>query len=71
MPFGLVNAPVTFHKADGSCPVGPCQDICQIYLDDVLVGGKTLQEHNQKLAKVLDWIRGAVVKLKPKKYRFA
>jgi len=43
------------------------RDICQIYLEDVVVVGKTLQEHNQNLAEVLNRIQGAELKLKPKK----
>lgn len=45
--------------------------MCQIYLDNVLVVGKTLQDHNQNLTKVLNWIREAGLKLKPKKCLFA
>jgi len=40
---------------------------CLVYLDDVLIVGRTLEEHNQNLCKVLDKIRSAGLRLKPKK----
>ena len=42
-----------------------------VYLDDVLVVGSTLEEHNRKLATVFQRIRDAGLRLKPKKCRFA
>ena len=42
-----------------------------MYLDDVLVFGKMLEEHNQNLREVLDWIRRAGLRLKPKKCSIA
>ena len=41
------------------------------YLDDMLVIGKTLDKHNENLAKVFARIREAGLKLKPKKCRFS
>ena len=40
MPFGLVNAPATFQRLTELVLTGLTRDICQIYLDDVLVVGK-------------------------------
>ena len=42
-----------------------------VYLDDVLVVGSTLEEHNRKLATVFQRIRDAGLRLKPKKCQFA
>ena len=42
-----------------------------MYLDDVLVFGKTLCEHNTNLQRVLDRITEAGLKLKPRKCHFA
>ena len=38
-----------------------------MYLDDVIVFGKTLEEHNRHLSLVLKRIRAAGLKLKPNK----
>jgi hypothetical protein len=50
---------------------GLARDKCHIYMDDVLVFGKTMQEHNQNLVSVLTRIRRAELRLKPKKCKFA
>ena len=56
MPFGLVNAPATFQRLMEAVLSGIVRDGCHVYLDDVLVLGKTLQEHNKNLKKVLNRI---------------
>ena len=71
MPFGLVNAPATFQRLMEIVLAGLAREGCLVYLDDVLVVGKTLEEHNRNLAKVLDRIREAGLRLKPKKCHFA
>ena len=57
MPFGLVNAPATFQRLMEIVLTGLARDGCHVYLDDVLVYGKTLEEHNANLASVLTRIR--------------
>ena len=42
-------------------------DICLIYLDDILTFGKSFDEAVENLEKVLDRLRTAGLKLKPKK----
>ena len=71
MPFGLVNAPATFQRLMEAVLAGLARDGVLVYLDDVLVVGSTLEEHNQKLATVFQRIRDAGLRLKPKKCRFA
>ena len=41
-------------------------DICLAYLDDLVVFGRTFEEHPQRLQIVLSWIRDANLKLNPK-----
>ena len=65
MPFGLVNAPATFQRLMELVLAGLARN-----LDDVLVFGKTLEEHIQNLTSVLTRIRRAGLKLKPKKCMF-
>jgi hypothetical protein len=50
---------------------GLARNSCHVYLDDVLVFGRTLEEHNSNLAKVFTGIREAGLKLKPRKCNFA
>lgn len=71
MPFGLVNAPATFQQLMELVLSGLARDKCHVYLDDVLVFGKTVEEHNRNLTSVLAQIRKAGLKLKPKKCKFA
>jgi hypothetical protein len=71
MPFGLVNAPATFQRLMELVLSGLACNSCLVYLDDVLVVGATLQEHNKNLEEVLERIRQAGLRLKPKKCKFA
>ena len=50
---------------------GLARDKCHVYLDDVLVFGRSREEHNRNLASVLTRILGARLRLKPKKCKFA
>ena len=71
MPFGLVNAPATFQCLMEIALAGLTQDCCLTYLDDVLVTGRSIEEHNQYLVKVLDRLRDAGLRLKPTKCKLA
>ncbi|UYV75731.1 hypothetical protein LAZ67_13001161 [Cordylochernes scorpioides] len=44
---------------------------CMVYLDDVIVYGRDIREHNVRLTNVLECFRGAGLSLKPSKCRFA
>ena len=71
MPFGLVNAPATFQRLMEVVLSGLVRRVCVVYLDDVLVFGRTVAEHNANLTQVLERLRRAGLRLKPKKCRFA
>ena len=43
MPFGLCNAPATFEKLMETVLAGFNWKICLIYLDDIIVIGKTFE----------------------------
>ena len=45
MPFGLTNAPATFQRLMESCLGDLHLQYCIIYLDDILVSSKMLDEH--------------------------
>lgn len=67
MPFGLTNAPATFQRVMELAMRGLQWTSCLIYLDDVIIFGRTFQEHTARLRKVLERIRQANLKLKPRK----
>ena len=67
MPFGLCNAPATFERLMESVPRGLTYDACLVYLDDVIVIGRTFQEQLDNLRKVFQRLREAHLKLNPAK----
>ena len=57
LPFGLTNAPATFMRLMNDI-FRPLLDVCVVvYLDDILVYSKTLQEHVGHVRKVLQILR--------------
>jgi hypothetical protein len=67
MPFGLANAPATFERLMENVLAGLQWDIRLIYLDDIIVMGKTFEEMIGNLRKVFQKLKGAGLKFKPKK----
>ena len=45
MPFGLTNVPATFQRLMQSCLGNLHLQYCIIYLGDIIVSSKTLEEH--------------------------
>ena len=70
MPFGLCGAPQSFQRVMASILRDQNWKHCVIYLDDILVHGRTLKEHNQRLRSVLMCLSKAGVKLSPSKCSF-
>ena len=71
MPFGLTNAPATFQRLMEDVLHGLIGSCCLVYIDDIIVMGKTYAEHVQNLRKVLERLKQAQLKLKLKKCPFA
>ena len=59
MPFGLCNAPATFQRLMEAVLVGLAREKCIVYLDDILVMGRTFEEHLDNLAQVLSRLKQA------------
>ncbi|GBG77614.1 hypothetical protein CBR_g24060 [Chara braunii] len=57
MPFGLTNAPVTFQRAMNDIFTDIPEQYVLVYLDDILVYSRTLEEHLRHLRDVLDRLR--------------
>jgi len=70
MPFGLCNAPSTFQRLMELVLAGFRWEICLAYLDDVVVFGRTWEEHLERLRLVLTRLQVAHLKLHPKKCQF-
>lgn len=70
LPFGLTNAPATFmhlmHQA-----LRPLLDECAlVFLDDILIYSRTLEEHERHVRQVLDILRSEQLFAKESKCEF-
>ena len=70
MPFGLCNAPATFQRLMDCVLAGLHWQSCLVYLDDVIILGRSFSEHLHNLRDVFDRFREAGLKLKPSKCTF-
>ncbi|GBG86205.1 hypothetical protein CBR_g41109 [Chara braunii] len=71
MPFGLTNAPATFQAAMTTEFRDMLDRFVLIYLDDILVYSRTLDEHIVHLRVVLDRLRTTKYKVNRAKCEFA
>ena len=67
MPFGLCNAPATFQRLMDSVLAGLHWKTCLVYIDDIIVVGKSFDDHLCNLQVVLERLRQAGLKLHPSK----
>ncbi|GBM75402.1 Transposon Ty3-I Gag-Pol polyprotein, partial [Araneus ventricosus] len=70
MPFGLCNAPATFERLMETVLRGLSSEAFLVYLDDIIIVGRTFEEHLNNLRKVFQRLQKANLKLSPKKCRF-
>lgn len=63
MPFGLKNAPATFQQLMNTILAGLQGIKCLVYLDDIVIYGTSLEDHNRRLIEVLERIRANNLKL--------
>ncbi|XP_025016786.1 uncharacterized protein LOC112538932 [Tetranychus urticae] len=70
MPFGLCNAPATFQRLMNCCLSGLKYSCCLVYIDDIIVFSKTIEEHFVRLKAVFNRLRAAGLTLKPDKCFF-
>ena len=75
MPFGLTNAPAVFQRLMQQVltNLNPAagSDWVVVYIDDVLVFSRTLEEHLDHLQRVITRLQEVGLKLKPAKCHFA
>ena len=67
LPFGLTTAPASFERLMELVLCGLHWEICLVYLDDVVVFGRTYKEHMARLDTVMTRLSSAGLKLKPRK----
>ena len=68
MPFGLVNAPATFHRLMESVLQGIPN--CLVYIDDILIYTTNKESHQVILKQVLDRLLKYKLYIKPEKCEF-
>ena len=65
LPFGVSSAPGIFQRTMEQLLAG--MQMVVVYLDDILVCGRTLQEHDEVLKQVLDRLQSAGLRLNREK----
>ena len=68
LPYGISAAPGIFQRTMDNLLQGI--PMCCVYLDDILVSGKTVSEHNANLKLVLDRLQSHGLRLREKKCTF-
>ncbi|GBG85719.1 hypothetical protein CBR_g40447 [Chara braunii] len=71
IPFGLTNAPATFQRCMNDFFRPWLDKFVVVYLDDILVFSRTLEEHQGHLRQVLEKLREANFKINAKKCDWA
>ncbi|KAB0793022.1 hypothetical protein PPYR_12642 [Photinus pyralis] len=70
MPFGLKTAPATFQRLINNVLIGLNNQKCFVYLDDIVVHGDTLENHNIRLKEVFQRLADHNLKIEPDKCEF-
>ena len=70
MPMGLSNGTNVFQRLMELCLQNLQWQKCVIYLDDIIVFGKSFEEHLERVREVLQCFWEAGLKLKPSKCHF-
>ena len=70
MPFGLTNAPATFQHLMESCLGDYHLKYCIIYLNDIIIFSKTLEDHIVQLRVVFQKLDKMGLHLKPSEWEF-
>ena len=70
MPFGLKNAPATFQRLMDHVLSGLQGIELFVYMDDIVIYGKSLEDHSNKLRALLGRLKEAGLTLQPEKCHF-
>ena len=67
MAFGLCNAPASFQRMMDILFNNLNYEICLVYFDDLICYSRTLEDHLERLDRILERLQSANLKLKPTK----
>ena len=67
LPMGLCNSASTFQRLMNMVLAGLTYTSCLVYLDDIIIMSRSLDEHLSRLREVFSRIRSAHLKLRPDK----
>ena len=70
MPQGVTNAPSTFQRVMEKCVGSMNLKEVMVFLDDLIVFSATLEEHEERLMRVLNKLKEFGLKLSPEKCSF-
>ena len=70
MAFGLAGAPATFQHFMDQVLAGLKGEECFVYLDDVVIFGEDVVQHNDRLIKVLKRLEQAEMRVNLQKCKF-
>lgn len=71
MPQGVTNAPSTFQRIMEKCMADINLREVLVFIDDIIVFSKDLEEHEERLSRVLNRLKEYGLKLAPEKCVFA
>jgi len=71
MPFGLTNAPATFQGVMNTIFASPLRKGVLVFMDDILIYSRTLEEHKALLTQVFEIIKQHQFFVKMSKCSFA
>lgn len=71
MPFGLCNAPATFQRLMDNILMGIKGEEALVYLDDIIIYGNSIEQHTERLNKVLKRLEEANLYVQLTKCTFA
>ena len=67
MPFGIATAPATFMRLMTIVLNGMLYSTCLAYLNDIIIFGRTFNEHLERFGFAVKRLKNANLKLKPSK----
>ncbi|EXV01030.1 reverse transcriptase domain protein [Metarhizium robertsii] len=70
MPMGLTNAPATFQRMINSVLREYLDNFVVVYLDDILIFSKTLEDHKEHVHTILKTLQDAKLLVEPAKCKF-
>lgn len=65
MPFRLTNSPATYERLMENILADLNLKVCCVFIDDVIIFGKTFEEHLHNIQLVFNKIKEATLKIHP------